>query len=102
MAYTSCAMDVEGPGHGGSRAPSDPKTIRTKWSRPTKTEVDEGAQRRKRSHCVVLQQGNVEHVDLDENAPDSHAVRLRVHATDAQKFNDHSHPETTRGAALVG
>ena len=41
MSCTSCAKEVEEPGHGGSRAPRDPKVMRTKSSRPTKTEVDE-------------------------------------------------------------
>ena len=43
----------------------------------------------------------MDHLDLNENAPKSHAEKLRGHETDAQKFNGHDHPETTRGATLV-
>ena len=50
-----------------------------------------GAQRRKRSQRVVLQQADVEHLELDENAPESHEGILRGHKTDAQNFNGHEH-----------
>ena len=42
MSYTSCAKEVEEPGHGGSRAPRNPKSIRKKSLRHTKIEVDDG------------------------------------------------------------
>ena len=43
----------------------------------------------------------MEHADLYEIALKSHAEKLRGHETDAQKFNGHGHPETTKGASLV-
>ena len=42
MSCTSCAKEVEEPGHGGSRAPRDPKSMQTKSLRPTNIDVDEG------------------------------------------------------------
>ena len=77
----------------------DIRVSRKRNLRPKQIQVDE--ERSEENDRIVLQQGDVEHVGRKENASKSHADKLRSHKTDAQKFNKHEHPETTRGKSLV-